>query len=249
MNFKISIITVTLNSSETLLECLSSVSEQTYENIEHIIVDGNSIDNTLELIKSTNNRVSKVISEPDNGIYHAMNKGISVSTGDIVGFLNSDDKFYNKYSIELIVNSFINKKNIDCVYGNLIYVNQQNKITRNWVSCEYEVGLFEKSWTPAHPTFYCKKKVYDTIGLYDSNYSIAADVEFMLRALRVNKLNFSFIDKNLVTMRSGGVSNNGLKSTYIIVKEMIFAFSQNNLKLNIFKYLFYKILKVKQFLK
>ena len=145
MNFKISIITVTLNSSKTLLECLSSVSEQTYANIEHIIVDGNSIDNTLELIKSTNNRVSKVISESDNGIYHAMNKGINVSTGDIVGFLNSDDKFYNKYSIELIVNSFINEKHIDCVYGNLIYVNQQNKITRNWVSCEYEVGLFEKS--------------------------------------------------------------------------------------------------------
>jgi glycosyltransferase involved in cell wall biosynthesis len=249
MNLKISIITVTYNSSKTIIDCIKSVNQQTHNNIEHIIIDGDSSDKTVEKIKSIENRVSKVISAPDKGIYDAMNKGVKISSGDIVGFLNSDDKFFNNRSLEIISDVFINKKNIDCVYGNLVYVNKKNKILRNWESCEYKTGLFEKSWTPAHPTFYCKKTVFEKTGLYNLNYSIAADVEFMLRVLRVHKLKSFFINENLVVMQSGGISNSGLKSSYIIVKEMIMAFSENNLNLNILKYLFYKFLKIKQFIK
>ena len=248
MNPLISIITVVYNNENTILEAVRSVLNQSYKNIEYIIIDGKSSDNTLKKIEPLKDKISKIISEKDSGIYDAMNKGINISNGDIVGFLNYDDMFYDNYSLEIIAKAFVNQKKIDCVYGDLIYVNQKDEITRNWISCKYKIGLFEKSWTPAHPTFYCKRKVFEKIGFFNLKYRIAADVEFMLRALRVNKLNSIYLNKTLVKMRTGGISNNGLKSTYIIAKEMYSAFSENNLSLNIFKYLFYKILKLKQFI-
>lgn len=247
MNPLISVITVVYNNENTILDAVYSVLNQSYKNIEYIIIDGKSSDNTLKKIEPLKDKISKIISEQDSGIYDAMNKGINISSGDIVGFLNSDDMFYDNYSLELIAKAFVNKNNIDCVYGNLIFINQKDEITRNWISCQYKIGLFEKSWTPAHPTFYCKRKVFEKIGFFNLKYRIAADVEFMLRALRVNKLNSIYLNKTLVKMRTGGISNNGLKSTYIIAKEMYSAFSENNLSLNIFKYLFYKLLKIKQF--
>jgi glycosyltransferase involved in cell wall biosynthesis len=244
----ISIITVVYNNENTILNTVRSVLNQSYRNIEYIIIDGKSSDNTLKKIEPLKDKISKIISEKDSGIYDAMNKGINNSSGDIVGFLNSDDVFYDNYSLEFIAKVFIDKKNADCVYGNLIFINQNNDITRNWISCQYKIGLFEKSWTPAHPTFYCRRKVFEKIGYFNLKYKIAADVEFMLRALRVNKLNSIYINKTLVKMRTGGISNNGLKSKYIIAKEMYNAFAENNLSLNIFKYVFYKALKLKQYI-
>ena len=242
----ISVITVTYNSEKTILDCIDSVSLQTYENIEHIIIDGKSSDNTIKKIKSiTNSRIKKIISEKDNGIYHAMNKGLEIANGDIVGFLNSDDKFYSKFVVEKIIKSFEKNKQIMCCYGNLKYL-RDKKTIRTWRSKKFKKGLFEKSWTPAHPTFYCKTSVYKKIGHYKTNYKIAADVEFMLRVLEINDFKSIFIDDFLVIMSTGGVSNKNLFSTITIISEVRRAFKENNLNFNFFKYIFYKILKTKE---
>jgi len=244
---KVSIITVTYNSEKTIKNCIDSVNSQTYKNIEHIIIDGSSVDRTVSYITSTPNRVKKIVSEPDKGIYDAMNKGIRLATGDVVGTLNSDDVLFDKHVIDKIVKEFDQYIEIDCLYGNLVFVNEDNKVVRKWKSKNFEQGLFEKSWTPAHPTFYCRKSVFEKYGLYKIDYKIAADVEFMLRLLELNKVKSHFLNKFLVSMTIGGVSTNGISSTIIITKEMKRAFEENDLSFNILKYLFYKFLKVKEF--
>ncbi|MGQ1909314.1 glycosyltransferase family 2 protein [Marinifilum sp. RC60d5] len=244
---KISIITVTYNSSATIEDCIASVNNQTYLDIEHIIIDGASKDDTVNIIESLPNRVSKIVSEPDKGIYDAMNKGINLATGDIVGILNSDDLFYDNDVLQNLVDVFESEE-IDCVYGNLVFFNSEGKITRKWKSKPYEQGLFSKSWSPAHPTFYCKKGLYDKYGLYKIDYKIAADVELMLRFLELNKVRSRFTDKYMVRMLTGGVSTQGIKSTIIITKELRRAFKENQIPFNLVRYLFYKFLKIKEFI-
>jgi glycosyltransferase involved in cell wall biosynthesis len=243
---KISIITVTYNSAKTITNCISSINNQTYSDIEQIIIDGNSTDNTIPLINSLQNRVTRIISEPDEGIYFAMNKGINFATGDIIGMLNSDDQFFNSESLSEIANCFENPK-VDAVYGNLVYTDEKNKLIRTWNSKPFRSGLFSQSWSPAHPTFYCKREIYKKYGLYKTEYKIAADVELMLRYMEVHKIHTYFIDKVLVNMRSGGISNKGIQSTIIITNEMRRAFKENGLFLNLPKYLFYKGLKIKEY--
>ena len=245
---KISLITVTYNSGSTISDCITSVNNQSYQNIEHIIIDGASKDNTIEIIKSLPNRISKIISEPDRGIYDAMNKGIRLATGDVVGILNSDDQFSNSQCLEEIAQCFENP-NVDAVYGNLIYTDEYNNLVRTWKSKPFKTGLFSQSWTPAHPTFYCKREFYYKYGFYKTDYRIAADVELMLRFMEVHRIQTCFIDKVLVNMRSGGVSNKGLQSTVIITKEMRRAFKENRLNFNLPKYIFYKGLKIREYLR
>ncbi|MFN1835377.1 glycosyltransferase family 2 protein [Balneola sp. MJW-20] len=244
---KISVITISFNSEATMGKTIESIRGQNYSDIEHIVVDGGSSDRTLDIIQDNENITSKWISEPDDGIYDAMNKGIRLATGDVIGFLNSDDRYYDEYVVQNIADAFI-KYDCDCTYGNLVYSNDQGKITRVWDSRSYEPGLFRKSWTPAHPTFYCKQSVYEQYDLYKTDYEIAADVELMFRYLNVHGIRSHFIDRRLVNMLEGGVSNQGLQSTITITKEMSRAFKENGLKLNIPKYLFYKGLKMKEFL-
>lgn len=251
---KVSIITVTFNSADTLNDTIESVYNQKYSDIEYILVDGKSKDISLDIINSykdkfeDRNIIYKWISEEDTGIYDAINKGISMSTGDIVGILNSDDYYYDENVVDDIVKSF-NDDDVDCCYGNLEYIDQvTKKVTRRWISKPFENGLFEKSWTPAHPTFYCKKNIYDKYGVYRIDFKIAADVELMYRFLEKNRIKSKFINRNMVTMRNGGVSNNGFRSTYIITKEMMQAFKDNGARLNLFKYLGYKLLKIKEFI-
>lgn len=242
---KISLITITFNSEKTLQDTIDSVSKQKYSNIEYIIIDGNSTDNTIKIIKSNLNVISKWISEPDDGIYDAMNKGIKMATGDVIGILNSDDTFHSDESLMKIAGAFI-ENDPDCTFGNLNYLNTNGVVTRKWRSKSYEQGIFEKSWTPAHPTFYCKRIIYEKFGLYKTDYEIAADVELMFRLLEVNKIKSYFIDEVLIDMLEGGVSNSGLSSTFTIIKEMRRAFSENELKLPILKYTFFKVLKLKE---
>lgn len=244
---KISIITATFNSSQTISDCIASVNDQTYPDIEQIIIDGASKDKTIEIINLQPNRVKKLISEPDKGIYDAMNKGIRIATGDVIGILNSDDLLYNKNVLENITNAFKNN-NIDCCFGNLVFFDKTEKIVRKWQSKPFEKGLFSKSWTPAHPTFYCKKELYDKYGLYKTDFKIAADVELMLRFLEVQEIRSLFLDEYLVKMQAGGVSNNGINSTITITKELQRAFRENGLHFNLLKYLFYKALKLKEFI-
>lgn len=250
---KISVITVSFNSEETIKDTIRSVYKQDYHDIEYIAVDGKSSDNTVNIIKhyeslfKESKKQFRWVSEKDGGIYDAMNKGIGMVTGDVVGILNSDDYFYDNMVLSDIATQF-KKRNIDCLYGDLIYVEPQTKkVTRKWKSKKYRVGLFEKSWAPAHPTFYCKKDIYEELGLYRTDFKIAADVELMYRYIEKHKIKSYYFDRFMVVMRQGGVSNRGLKSTYIATREMQKAFQDNGEKLNLVKYLFFKSLKVRQY--
>lgn len=238
---KVSIITVSFNSAKTILNTIKSVNSQTYNEIEHIFIDGLSSDNTVEIIKKESKRNKKVIIEKDKGIYDAMNKGINNSTGDIIGFLNSDDIFFSNQSIELIMSNF--KPEIDCIHANLIYKNKKNKVVRRYISQNFKPGLFEKSWTPAHPTFYCRKNCYVTYGNFDLDYNIASDGDLMLRFLQVHKIKSLFLNKILVVMNEGGISTRGIKSTFIISKEIRNSHIKNKVKFSLSKYVFFKLLK------
>ena len=242
---KVSIITIAYNSAKTIAKTLQSVLDQKVKNIEHIIIDGKSSDNTLEICKKFSH-ISKIISEKDKGVYDAFNKGLKFATGEIIGFLNSDDTFYNEESLQDIINAF--DSNTDCIYGNLEYINSNGVVVRKWKSKVFKAGAFKKAWMPAHPTFYCRKKIYDKLGWYKSSYKIAGDFELMLRFLEKHGINSKFIDKNLVIMLTGGISNRGINSKLSILKEEFKAFKENKIKFNRVNYLINKIFKIKEFL-
>jgi len=229
----------------TIEKTLLSVANQSYENIEHIIIDGNSKDKTIDICKSYLH-ISKILSEPDKGVYDAFNKGIKLAAGDVIGFLNADDTFYNENSIQDIVDAFSNNET-DIVYGNLNYVNEESKVIRNWISKPYEKGLVKKAWMPAHPTFYCKKEVYDRLGGYNDSFKIAGDFELCLRFLEINNIPSFYLNKKIVKMLVGGISNSGLKSKLTIFKEELRAFKINNISVNHVLFFLYKLKKIKQF--
>ena len=247
---KISIITVSYNSAKTLETTIQSVIDQTYTNIEYIVVDGGSNDETLNIIKKYQKYISKWISEPDKGLYDAMNKGIAMSTGDVVGLINSDDLFCDNKAIEKVMNVFKMNVTLDSVYADLFYVSQNNinNIVRRWVTGDQR--KFKNGWHPAHPTFYIKKKIYNTYGGFNLTYKIAADFEIMLRFIEKHKISTQYLKEPLVKMRLGGETNKNLKNIYNQNIECIKAFKQNNIKVNSFLYPFIRILpKLFQFKK
>lgn len=247
---KISIITVTYNSAKTIADTITSVYNQSYSDIEHIVVDGNSIDNTLEIIKNTPNRVQKIISEPDNGIYDAMNKGIKIATGDVVGILNSDDFYHRNDIVELISKTFEDEK-VEAVYGDVRFVSPSNlnKTVRYYSSKIFKPYLFKFGFMPAHPTFFTYKKLFDEYGYYKKGYKIAADFELLIRFLRNNKLKTQYIPTDFLKMRIGGVSTRSIKSSFILNKEIIKACKANGIYTN-YLFLFSKYLvKVFDFIK
>jgi len=225
---KVSIITACYNSSATIIDTLKSLEQQTYADIEYIIVDGASKDNTLDVIKANCSRVSFVISERDNGIYDALNKGVAAATGDVVGFLHSDDLFASPYIVQNIVDCF-NQNNVDAVYGDLEYVDKTDtsKIVRLWRSGLYERKQLTNGWMPPHPTFYMKRELYSKFGFFDLNFRIAADYDSILRYLWVNKITLAYIPSVLIKMRVGGASNRSLKNIYLKSKEDILALKKN----------------------
>jgi len=231
---KISIVTVTYNSSDFISHCLKSVKLQNYNNIEHIVIDGASTDNTLSILKNNKKQLSTLISEPDKGIYDAMNKGIKISTGDIIGFLNSDDFYSNNEVLSKIANVFNNDTTLEACYADLLYTdrNDISKNVRYWKSNKFTLGSFEKGWCPPHPTFFCKRSVYEKYGYYNLNYNIAADVELMMRFLEVNKINVQYIPTILVKMRIGGISNKSLRNILNVNKEILYALKKHNLSKN-----------------
>ena len=243
---KISIITISFNAKATIEKTLKSVASQSYKNIEHIIVDGGSKDGTLSICNSYTH-ISKIISEPDNGIYDAFNKGLRLATGDIVGFLNADDIFYSENSIKDIINAF-SENETDIVYGNLDYVNEKGNVIRNWTSKTYKKGLVKNAWMPAHPTFYCKKEIYQRLGGYNDSFKIAGDFELCLRFLEVNKVPSFYLNKKLIKMLIGGISNSSLKNKFIIYREELRAFKINKINISHLKFFIGKIKKVNQFL-
>ena len=239
----ISVITVVYNNKNTIERCIRSVLNQKYKDIEFIIIDGSSTDGTIDIIKSYGNKISKFVSESDNGIYDAMNKGIKLVTGDVIGFLNSDDRFYENDIVSRIAYEFCNSE-IDCCYANLLIKDEDNNIVRNWISSDFKKGLFQKSWTPAHPTFYCKKEVYEKFGSYRTDYQIASDTDLMFRFLDIHKIRSKFIDQYFVIMSHGGVSGSGIKSTITITKEVRNSIIERKQSFSIIVYLIYKIIKM-----
>ncbi|MGD6735107.1 glycosyltransferase family 2 protein, partial [Photobacterium leiognathi subsp. mandapamensis] len=226
---KVSIITATYNSEKTILDTLKSLEQQTYDDIEYIIIDGASKDNTLDVIKSNCSRVSNVISEPDKGIYDALNKGINAATGDVIGFLHSDDLFAYPDAVKDIVNTFV-ENNSDAIYADLQYVNKDdiNSVVRYWKSGDYKLDKINKGWMPPHPTFYMKRSCYQKFGLFDLSFKISADYDSILRYLYLNKVSMSYLPKVTIKMRVGGASNRDLKNIILKTKEDIRALKNSN---------------------
>jgi glycosyltransferase len=227
---KVSIITTTFNSQNTILDTMKSVSKQTYQNIEHVIIDGNSTDNTLSIINQNKINNAIIVSEPDNGIYSAFNKGLHNATGDIVGFLNSDDFFSYNEAIQDVVSCLSNNR-CDSIYADLQYVqkNTIRKVVRNWKSGTYNRKKLKYGWMPPHPTFYMKKKNYTQLGGFDETLKVSADYDAMLRYLWLEKISCCYLPKCVVTMRLGGHSNKNIKNILIKMNDDIKSLKKNNI--------------------
>jgi glycosyltransferase len=211
VTMKVSIITVTLNSARYLEDCIQSVMMQDHPDIEHIIVDGKSTDGTLDIIKKYESHIAKWVSEKDHGMYDAINTGMRMATGDIIGTLNSDDMLASPDAVSVIVKTFDVQK-VDAVYGDLVYVSPEdtNRIIRVWKGLPFRRKRFCHGWMPAHPTFYFRKRLLDEFGYYETHYFTAADYEFMARYLFYHRVSASYIPKLIVKMRQGGMSNGNL---------------------------------------
>lgn len=236
---KLSLITVTYNSGLTIRDTIQSVLSQTYTDIEYIIVDGASKDNTVEIIKENEcafgNKL-KWISEPDKGLYDAMNKGIQMATGEVVGIINSDDFFTSNEVLQQVAENFINNKGLDAIYGDVHYVNSDDltKCVRYYSSKVFKRGLMKLGFMPAHPSFYMKRECFEKYGLYKTDYKIAADFEFLLRTIYKGNININYLPIDMVTMRIGGASSSGWESHKCIMKEHLRAFRENEIYTNIF---------------
>lgn len=233
---KVSVITTTWNSGTTLRDTLESVLRQTYPDIEHIIVDGGSTDETMELVRKYEPRYNgrlRYISEPDEGIYDAMNKGIRMATGEIIGILNSDDFYTSPDTVETLASELENN-HVDAVYGDIHYVDNKDldKCVRYYSSagfCRWKMLL---GFMPAHPSFYCRKKVYECFGLFKTSYKVAADFENLLRLIYVGKISSKYVPKDCVTMRTGGASTSGLVSHRQIMADHVRAYRENHVRSN-----------------
>lgn len=209
---KISVVTVVLNAASTINDALSSVASQNYCDVEHIVIDGGSTDGTLEILQQ-HEAIDRLISEPDNGLYDAMNKGIQLATGDVIGLLNADDVYQHEAVLAEVAAAHADA-DLDACYADLVYVKSDdlNKVVRNWRSRTYEKGLCWRGWMPAHPTLFVKKRVYDQVGLFDTQLKYQADLEFCARAFELYAITSRYIPSLWVRMRLGGVTNNSLKT-------------------------------------
>jgi len=246
-SIKISIIVASLNNVNTVESTILSILNQKYKNIEIIVIDGNSIDGTQLILEKYKHLFSKYICESDYGLYFALNKGINFSTGDVVGFLHADDVFYDSDVLLNVLHAF-QDNSLDSVYGDLVYVkrNNLNKINRYWKSSKISINYFQYGWMPPHPTLYIRRTVYLEYGLFDTNYSISADYDLILRFFLKCKINSIYINKIFVRMRLGGTSN---KSINNILKKLIedYKIIRNNKVGGFITILFKNLYKLKQY--
>jgi len=257
---KVSIITATYNCEESVCDAVDSVLSQTYTDIEYIIVDGASSDNTLKKIESCIESSSSslkpiIISEQDSGIYDALNKGIQKATGDVIAFLHADDIYASGTVVEKVMSEFnqqptTNNQQLDSVYGDLEYVNKQDtsKVIRYWQSGECTEPKLRRGWMPPHPTFFVRREIYSNFGLFDTTLRIAADYDFMMRVLFKHKITTAYIPEVFIKMRIGGESNRSLKNIIVKSREDLQAMKNNGMG-GIFALTLKNISKVKQFIK
>lgn len=231
---KISIITVAFNAAQTIATTLNSVATQTYNNIEHIVVDGASTDRTLEIIKEHGDHISKIISEPDHGIYDAMNKGILASSGNIVGILNADDSYTHPDILKNVAN-VMQINNLDALLGDVEFFHPNNPTAtvRRYRSGRFSPNRIAWGWMPAHPAMFLRKQVYKKYGLYKTDYRIAADFEYVARIFHSSNLNYHHVPEILVRMSTGGVSTGGWRNTILLNREVLRACRENNIRTNL----------------
>jgi len=206
----ISIITVVYNNRALLSEAMQSVFAQDYPNIEYIVVDGGSTDGTMDVIKSHADHIAKWVSEPDKGIYDAMNKGIAMAAGEIVGILNSDDIYASPHAVSAIVEA-MEKARAAAGWGDIVYADAASRIVRRWRSSPYSRGKFLRGWHPPHPAFFVRREVYEKYNSFDTKLRIAADYEFMLRVLEKHRVSSIYVPMTIVTMRTGGASHRSIR--------------------------------------
>jgi glycosyltransferase involved in cell wall biosynthesis len=234
MNSKVSIITVCFNSAKTIRDTIESVLSQNYPDIEYIVIDGGSNDQTLEIVKEYADRIAVIISETDNGIYDAMNKGIALASGDVVGMLNSDDIYMNEHAVSELMKT-MQDAHSDSVFADLVIVDPENlnKVVRYYDSSYFNPSKFRFGWMPAHPTFFVKRALYDKVGPYSLDYKISADYEMLIRLLWVHKASFAYLKKPVVRMRYGGTSTSGFSRNWLLNKEIVQACKDNGIYTNV----------------
>ncbi|MFM7222832.1 MAG: glycosyltransferase family 2 protein [Bacteroidota bacterium] len=247
MSIKVSIITVSYNAAATIADTLASVAVQSYPHIEHILIDGGSTDGTMN-IASRYPHLKHVVSEKDNGIYDAMNKGIQLASGDIIGILNGDDFYTSATIIEKVVKRF-DEPNMDALYGDLVYVNETyTRITRRWKAGEYDPKKLYNGWMAPHPTFFVRRWVYDTYGHYDVSLRYAADYEIMLRFMLKHGIRCGYLPETMVVMKRGGKSNTSLRNRIIINREDRRAWRIAGLRPHLFTLILKPLSKLTQFI-
>lgn len=248
---KVSIVTVVYNRVKTIERAINSVLQQTYPHIEYIVIDGASTDGTVNVIDKFKGEIDQIVSEKDKGMYDALNKGIQLATGDLVGILHADDEFTNETIIQKVVDVFLQSSHIDCVYGDVGFVreNQPDKIIRYFSSSIFRPCLFQYGFMPAHPTFFCYKKFFDLYGYYRTDLEIAADFDLLLRYLKKHGLKSQYIPNMLVRMNIGGKSTRGLQSTIRINKELKQILSEHNIPSSYLRLYSRYLIKVQEFWK
>lgn len=247
---RVSIITIAYNSAETIEDTIKSVIAQDHDDVEYIIIDGASKDGTMDIVRRYGDQISVVISEPDKGIYDAMNKGVQAASGDIIGILNSDDYYADEHVLSDVVTKF-DSDGCDGLYADLVYVNRElpDKVVRFWQAGEYKPGQFKKGWMPPHPTFFVTKSCYDQFGIYSLELRSAADYELMLRFIHKHKIRICYLPRVITHMRLGGQSNVTLKNRIKANKEDRMAWKMNGLEPGKLTFLRKPLSKLTQFIK
>jgi glycosyltransferase involved in cell wall biosynthesis len=251
MNMKISIVTITYNSAATIEDTIKSVVAQDYSDMEYLLIDGKSKDNTLQIVEKYKDKITKIVSEKDGGLYYGLNKGLKMASGDVIGAIHSDDLYAHAQVISNVMKLFNADPELEGVYADLIFVNREdtNKVMRVWKAGECKPDSFEKGWMPPHPTFFVRKSVYEKYGYINTDLKLSADYELMLRLIHKHKIKIAYLPETIVKMRMGGVSN---VSFFVKLKANIedkLAWKMNNLKPGFFTTLRKPLRKISQYFK